>query len=402
MIPIRTDTPVRQTPLANYALIAANMLVFFMMDILAPAQFQSFKLNVLVLKGALPEWWQFFTYQFLHDGSNIFHLAGNMLFLWVFGNSVNAKMGNIPYLLFYLAGGVFAGWGFCLANDAPLMGASGSIAAITTAFLVLFPRSRIVFLFIFFIITTFELPSLWVILFKIVLWDNVLAPALHRGAGQVAYAAHLWGYAYGFVASLAMLLIRALPRDQFDLLGLVKRWNQRREFASGMKDPGAQARAKHGTVARAIQTDPKKQSEEQARLDHVMELRSNIQQALADKARHQEAADYYEQLMLRDPEQYLSRANQLVIARLFYAQHKFPQAAHAFETYLRHYPQADESEDVHLLLGIIYARDLKQYQAAEEHLNKVEESLKDQGRREQCRQWLEVVAEALKPATPSD
>ena len=77
--------------------------------------------------------YQFFTYQFLH--ADVGHLFGNLLFLWVFGNSVNGKMGNWPYLLFYLAGGVCAAWGWAALNPGPLhlVGASGAIAAVTTA-----------------------------------------------------------------------------------------------------------------------------------------------------------------------------------------------------------------------------------------------------------------------------
>ena len=78
--------------------------------------------------------------------------------------------------MFYLAGGVFAGLGYVWATTHALVGASGAIAAVTTAYLALFPRSRVTILYWWFFIGTFELPSLILIIFKMILWDNVLAP----------------------------------------------------------------------------------------------------------------------------------------------------------------------------------------------------------------------------------
>ena len=144
IIPIKTDSPVRRRPYVNQALIAANILIFLVTDVFGSLAGSTFGEEIkrrflldpsdLSLSG-------FFTYQFLH-GDTV-HILGNMLFLWVFGNSVNSKMGNVAYLLFYLAAGVFAGLGFAMTSNAPCLGASGAIAGVTTAFLVLFPRSEV-------------------------------------------------------------------------------------------------------------------------------------------------------------------------------------------------------------------------------------------------------------------
>lgn len=398
MIPLRADTPVRGTPLANYGLLVANIIAFLAFNVLANPSLELFRLEHLVLDSGMPRWWQFFTYQFVHH--DIWHLGGNMLFLWVFGNSVNSKFGNLPYLMFYLAAGAFAGWGFALAQDLPLIGASGSIAAVTTAFMVLFPRSRILFLFFAFIITVFELPSFWVILFKIVLWDNVLAPRLMGGGGAVAYEVHLFGYFYGCAATIVMLRVGALSRDQFDLLALAKRWNQRRTFAAAMGDPQSRARAQYGTVARPITLDDSKKREIEARLDRIAELRAKIYDALTTPERHLEAIDHYEQLMMINADQCLPLQQQLDMARLLYSQNKFPQAAGAFEKYLKHYPKARENDEARLLVGIIYARDLSQYEAAEGHLKLALQSLADDKRRQQCQHWLDEVAAVLRGPAP--
>ena len=89
------------------------------------------------------------------------------------------------------------------------------------------------------------------IVFKIILWDNFIAMSF-GGPSNVAYTAHLSGYAAGFGVAMGMLLIRGLPRDQFDLLALWKRWHQRRVFADAMRDPTTAARAQYGRVARPI------------------------------------------------------------------------------------------------------------------------------------------------------
>ena len=111
LIPIRTESPIQRTPWVNIALISLNAIAFmFFNQLLAGQRVKEFMDAYLVFDSAEPALFQFFTYQFLHG--DFWHLLGNMLFLWVFGNSVNAKMGDVPYLLFYLAGGVLAAWGF--------------------------------------------------------------------------------------------------------------------------------------------------------------------------------------------------------------------------------------------------------------------------------------------------
>ena len=95
-----------------------------------------------MLQPQAPQLHQFFSCMFLH--ADTVHLLGNMVFLWVFGSAVNDKLGHAGYAAFYLAGGVIAGVGYVLLSGvAPALGASGAIAAVTGAFLVLFPRVRV-------------------------------------------------------------------------------------------------------------------------------------------------------------------------------------------------------------------------------------------------------------------
>jgi len=395
LIPIRTEAAIRHTPIGNYVLLAINVLAFLVLDLLGTPQTLEFKSRILTLDGAYPAVYQFFTYQFLHgDG---WHLIGNMLFLWVFGNAVNSKMGDWAYVVFYLAGGVFAAVCFVIGNTAPMLGASGAIAAVTTAYLVLFPRSRVLVMYMLFFIGFIEVPAMLIIGLKIILWDNVLAPAV-GGAGNVAISAHLGGYLFGFGVTLLLLLIRALPRDQFDLLALMDRWNRRRSFASAMASPEARAQAKFGRVARPVEASQIQSEAESAQMDRVTELRAQINEQLG-RDQVAEAAILYETLISVDARQCLADRQQVQIAREFYATGRFPQAAAAFERYLKSYGYGRESNEIRLLLGIIHARDLKQYEAAEGHLEKVYLTLSNPDHREQCKRWLSEVRGALgKPA----
>src|ERR1700684_4580538 len=109
-IPLRTDSPLRSTPYTNYLLIATNVLVLALASA-NPQRGSTFSLQPRSLSLV-----QFFTYQFLH--ATPMHIAGNMLFLYIFGNNVNDKMGHVGYLAFYLAGGIMAGICYMLTEQA--------------------------------------------------------------------------------------------------------------------------------------------------------------------------------------------------------------------------------------------------------------------------------------------
>jgi membrane associated rhomboid family serine protease len=140
-----------------------------------------------------------FVSMFLHGGW--FHLVGNMLFLWVFGNNVEDRLGRIGFLVFYVMGGL-AATGLQLAFDpnsaVPNVGASGAIAAILASYLVLFPRARIHTLVIFFFITFLELPASFVLVawFVLQLFSGVGEMGGQVGGG-VAYWAHVGGFVFG-------------------------------------------------------------------------------------------------------------------------------------------------------------------------------------------------------------
>jgi tetratricopeptide (TPR) repeat protein len=227
---------------------------------------------------------------------------------------------------------------------------------------------------------------------------DMIAPAL-GGSGGVAHATHLAGYLFGFVGALGMLFIRALPRDQFDILALWKRWHQRRGFAAAMADPEAAARAQYGPVAQTTHADPEQHAEEERRFNQIADLRARI----SEQTEHgdiEAATTLYEQLVNIDTKQCLSERHQLEIAREFYRTGRFPQAAASFDRFVDCHPYSTEEGNVRLLLGIIYARDLRQYEDADKHLTRSMRTLRDQTRRDQCIEWLKTVRAAMGRPAP--
>ena len=155
-----------------------------------------------------------FVSMFLHGGW--LHLAGNMLFLWIFGNNVEDRLGRVRFFVLYVLGGL-AATGLQVAFDpnaaVPNVGASGAIAAILGCYLILFPRARIHTLVIFFFITFLELPASFVLLawFVLQLFSGVGGMGNQIGGG-VAYWAHVGGFVFGMAA--AWLFFRSRGRRQ--------------------------------------------------------------------------------------------------------------------------------------------------------------------------------------------
>ncbi len=205
MIPLRDSVPSRSTPWVNYFLIALNTVVF-----LYEVSLSSALQNQFILQwGLVPfRFWHFtrlvwptiFTAMFLHGGW--MHYLGNMWVLFIFGDNVEDRMGHLRYLIFYLLSGLAAALlqaFFTMNSNAPMIGASGAIAGVMGAYMVLFPWGRVLTvipLFIFF--TTVEIPS--VIFLGFWFFLQVFS-GLDMGAnGGVAWWAHVGGFLFGMLA----------------------------------------------------------------------------------------------------------------------------------------------------------------------------------------------------------
>lgn len=259
VIPVHDANPVRRRPVVTYLLIAVNVVVF----LFEPASGLTTSAQSAAAKAcheqaffdryaAIPEeitsgrqlqtpvptgevgvdrssgqvgcvvapasyqkspWASIFFAMFLHGGW--LHLLGNMLFLWVFGNNVEDRFRRLPYLAFYLASGVVATYGFALADPhstATLVGASGAIAGVLGAYLVLFPRARVTSLVPFFFFIPLRLPA-WLVLGSWFLLQWLYTQGGQVGASGVAYAAHVVGFGFGALVALLLRrwLLRGLP-----------------------------------------------------------------------------------------------------------------------------------------------------------------------------------------------
>jgi membrane associated rhomboid family serine protease len=253
VIPVHDVNPLRRTPVVTIALVAANFVVFFVA--MAPrsadsepgrlcrqaafldqyaaipreltdnralrrvptGEVQDVDGNTVACATGRPDYRKIpalsvLYAMFLHGGW--LHLLGNMLFLWIFGNNVEDRFGRIRYLLFYLACGYVAAYGFALADPAsttPLIGASGAIAGVLGAYLVLFPRARVWSLVPVLFFIPLRLPAWFVLgLWFVLQWFYSAGHAV-SGSGTVAYLAHV----IGFVTGIALaLVIRAVEGDR--------------------------------------------------------------------------------------------------------------------------------------------------------------------------------------------
>ena len=212
MIPLKDENPTHINPFVVYALITINIVVFFHEMSLGRGLNSFFQLYAVIprelsasLAGAslnqpVPELATLITSQFLHGG--FMHIAGNMLFLWVFGNNIEEDLGHFKFLLFYLTCGVLAGlthWFFGMQSSVPTVGASGAIAGVMGAYIIKYPKAKILTLLpLGIIFTTVRIPAVFFLGFWFV--QQAISSVASLGmpeASGVAYWAHAGGFIFG-------------------------------------------------------------------------------------------------------------------------------------------------------------------------------------------------------------
>jgi len=205
LIPIHDEIKARRFPYINYILIAINVAVFIF-EFLSGPRLETFISEFALVPAQLTagldsgDIRSIFTSMFLH--ASWMHLLGNMLYLWIFGDNVEDRLGHFWYLVFYLAGGfvaAFAHWAVNPASIIPTVGASGAIAAVLGAYLLMFPRARVyTFIPIGFFIRLRLLPASIVLVVWFIL--QLFSGVLTLGAGDMggtAFWAHIGGFVFG-------------------------------------------------------------------------------------------------------------------------------------------------------------------------------------------------------------
>ncbi len=213
ILPIKDDNPTRRAPVFTVAILGVNMAVFLYAVSLGSIGFEVFSMRLglipfeimhatdAVSPTPIPLYLTLFTAMFMHGGW--VHLAGNMLYLWTFGNSIEDTLGRFRFLVFYLFSGVAATLVHVVSapdSTVPLVGASGAIAGVLGAYMALFPGVRVhVLVFLFFFIQVVRVPALIVLgLWFIIQLVNASVQTGGVGGG-VAWYAHIAGFVVGYL-----------------------------------------------------------------------------------------------------------------------------------------------------------------------------------------------------------
>ena len=209
MFPLKDTIRSRSFPLVTWAIIVANVLVFFYELSLSPAAqarlFQNYGLVASQISFTNPlTWYPFLTHMFLHGGW--LHIISNMWVFFIFGDNVEDRMGSMRFLIFYLLGGFAAGLMqvFFAGGSTPSIGASGAIAAVLGAYFIFFPRARVLTLILIVIIPIFiNIPAvifigLW---FVSQLFSGLLSLSGSASSAGIAWWAHVGGFLFGLIMS---------------------------------------------------------------------------------------------------------------------------------------------------------------------------------------------------------
>ena len=211
MIPLKDENPTKNFPLITIIFIVSNTLIF-LYQVSQPmgviTTFETFGLiPVHLIESPISTYPTIYSSMFLHSG--IGHLAGNMLYLWIFGNNIEDVLGKFRFILFYFVCGTIAALGHIatdMNSQIPMVGASGAISGILGAYLILFPFARIkTFIFLGFFWTIARIPAIVLLLFWIGLqiWNSA-----STGTGGTAWFAHIGGFIAGVLLILPFKHIR--------------------------------------------------------------------------------------------------------------------------------------------------------------------------------------------------
>lgn len=214
MFPLKDDNPTNTVPVVTVGLIIINCLIYLYQSLLPPNQEQLFVFQYGLIPIEItrftdmtpdipfPVWLSPFSSMFLHG--DIWHLGGNMLYLWIFGNNIEDHLGHVKFFGFYLLSGLAAAALFIIFSPngkVPMVGASGAIAGVLGAYMVLFPRARVLtFIWILFFIRMVWLPAMLLLGFWFVIQLVMgLSTVGNPGGGGVAWFAHVGGFVFGWL-----------------------------------------------------------------------------------------------------------------------------------------------------------------------------------------------------------
>ena len=215
MIPLKDDNPTIHFPFITISLISLNIIIFILQFTYPGGigklafSYGAIPAAILTMESVQPihPALTVFTSMFMHGG--LFHIAGNMLYLWIFGNNIEDKLGPIRFIIFYLFCGIIAAYSHAItepSSNIPMIGASGAVSGILGAYVLLFPKAKVhTLIFLGFFIQVVRIPALFVIGF----WAIIqLINVIIIGTAGVAWFAHIGGFLIGILAIKLFLKIR--------------------------------------------------------------------------------------------------------------------------------------------------------------------------------------------------
>lgn len=363
LIPLRTDRPLTRPTRTTHVILALTLLSYAAQlavrngnEGLNGTPFEAF-----MLRPDVSGFWTYVSYAFLH--ADFWHILGNMLILFVFGPAVEDRFGRFRFAAFYLAGAVIAGVAHALTTRSGVIGASGATAAVTGAFLVLFPRTRIRSVWFFGIIMPVMVPAWFFI--GLALARDVFSIGL--GSSNIAHVAHLGGYAFGAGLSFVLLWFKLIPREPYDLFSISRQAKRRRAFreAARIREPDA-------SRVRRASSDTSRAGEDDAAPDPQAEIlaeaRAAVSTAIAEE-RMDEAVSGYRELVSRFGGERpgaatLSRNAQFKIGGELYRRGEHELADFALSRYIDAYPAERDTPEIRVLLARLKARFLGETDAA--------------------------------------
>jgi len=355
-------------------------LLMQILSVASPETASTILSTLHVAPGADFRWWGLFTCTLLHAGW--IHLAGNMFFLWTFGPGTEDRYGRIGFLVFYLAGAAASSGAHALFESVPAIGASGAIAAVTGAFLVLYPFARVRCLWLFgLIIIT---PPAWWLIGLGVLW-NLFAHGFGADRG-VAHIAHLAGYAFGATLTMVLLWCHAFPRQPYDLFTFFRQAHRRRQ----LRALASEAEKIKVTRPERAATHPVDDE-----IDALAEARARVSTFIAER-RLAEAADAYAEFaasFAHRPESLtLSRNAQYELATYLFTEARYAEAAQAFARFLDLYSTDREADQIRMLLARTYLNRLDRPDDARRLLAYLAEHCEDDDLRQSAAEELERIS----------
>ncbi len=416
IVPLSTNRRLSRPSVITPTLIALNVAVYAFMafhahgdEVLADAYFTQWGFS------SLQKPLQLLTSMFVH--ADLMHLLGNMLFLWVFGPNVEDRLGRIGMVVFYLAAGTVAALGWYAFEGGPpsinlrlppiptntpmtpellelaraagmsvgpavLIGASGAIAGVTGAYLVLFPRTLVRVFFFFFYIGMYDVPALWFVAaaFAMDIWLQA------RGTGVVAHSAHISGTLFGGAVALILLGTGILKREDFDLFFWIKHKRRQAEIRSAVLS----AQKERSARVSASKTDRPED-------DLGMSLRAAVAEAVAreDWAGGAKALrTFAAHVGAVSGRLTVSRRIHMLLSNGLFANGLHADAADAYDRFLLDHPADAEGPHVKLLLALLRIRYLGQGASAATLLIGLDPLLKDPEDGELLKQLRDEIAPA--------